>query len=340
MPARSTPFRVLLVDDGLKLAGTARALFEAPELQAVGPNCTFEDMADQVRAHLPDIVVMDLSGNQDVAFGAIEEVMAHHPTPILVLHEAGDGALKPFLALDLGALDVAERPPHPPPQFWRELSRKVVLLSQVRVVKHVRGRRRAPRKAEEPLTGPGYPLVAIAASLGGPKALSTLLSMLPREFKAPIVLVQHISDGFTGGMAHWLSWQTSSRVVEATDGEQLAPGTVYVGPSGFHLTVRNDGRIKLEDTPPLMGFRPACDRLLESAAAAFGRRAIGVVLTGMGRDGARGLKLIREAGGHTVAQDESSCVVFGMPREAIALGAAEKILPLDQIAAQLVRWVD
>lgn len=340
MRARSTPSRVLLVDDALELGGTARVLFESPELQSVGANCTYSEMADEVRSHLPDVVVMDLSGNQDAAFAAIEEVMAHHPTPILVLHEAGDAALKPFLALDLGALDVAERPPHPPPQFWRELSRKVQLLSQVRVVKHVKGRKRVPKKAEEPSSGPGYQVVVIAASLGGPKALSTLLSMLPREFKAPILLVQHISDGFTGGMAQWLSWQTSSRVVEAKDSEPMQPGTIYVGPSGYHLAVRTDGRIRLEDTPPLMGFRPACDRLLESAAASFGRRAIGVVLTGMGRDGARGLKLIRDAGGHTIAQDEASCVVFGMPREAIALGAAEKILPLDQIAAQLARWVD
>lgn len=315
-------------------------LFETPELQSVGANCTFSEMADEVRTQVPDVVVLDLSGNVEAAFAAIEEVMAHHPTPILVLHETGAQGLNPFKALDLGALDVSERPPHPPPQFWRELTRKVVLLAQVRVVKHVRGRKRTPKKPEDTAAGPGHPIVVIAASLGGPKALSALLSMLPREFKAPILLVQHISEGFTGGMAQWLSWQTSSKVVEAKDGEQVQPGTVYVGPSGFHLAVKSDGRIKLEDTPPIMGFKPACDRLLESAAAAFGRRAIGVVLTGMGRDGARGLKAIRDAGGHTIAQDEASCVVFGMPREAIALGAAEKILPLDQIAAQLARWVD
>lgn len=340
MRARSTPFRVLLVDESLKLGGTARVLFETPELASVGANCTFSEMADEVRTSTPDVVVLDLSGNVDTAFGAIEEVMAHHPTPILVLHETGAVGLDPFRALELGALDVAERPPHPPPQFWRELTRKVVLLAQVRVVKHVRGRKRAPKRDEAPLVGPGHPVVVIAASLGGPKALSALLAHLPRDFKAPVLIVQHISDGFTGGMAQWLAWQTSSRVVEATDGEQLQPGTTYVAPSGFHLAVRADGRIKLEDTPPLMGFKPSCDRLLESAAAAFGRRAIGVILTGMGRDGAKGLKAIREAGGHTVAQDEASCVVFGMPREAIALGAAEKILPLEQIAEQLARWVD
>ncbi|MFL5320949.1 MAG: chemotaxis protein CheB [Myxococcaceae bacterium] len=340
MRTRSTPFRVLLVDQSLKLGQIARPLFESPELEAASTGCTFRDMPAEVNQRSPDVIVMDLTEGSEEGFASIEAVMAEKPRPILVLHEKDASSTNPFQALDLGALDVSERPKNPPAEYWRNLSKQVALLAQVAVVKHVKGRRR-PSKPERADPGsPSFPLVAIAASLGGPKALATLLRALPRDLKAPVCIVQHISEGFTVGMAQWLSFATALKVVEAQHGVRMEPGTVYIGPSGRHFCVARDGRIQLDDTPPLMGFRPSCDRLLESAAAAFGRRAIGIVLTGMGRDGARGLKVVRDSGGHTIAQDEASCVVFGMPREAIALGGAERVLALDEIAAQIVGWVD
>ncbi len=164
--------------------------------------------------------------------------------------------------------------------------------------------------------------------------------MIPPGFRAPIAVCQHISDGFTGGLASWLASETSRPVLEAEDGQWLVPGAVFVAPSRAHLLVTSDGKVRLDDGPPLAGFRPSCDALLQSAARAFERQAIGVVLTGMGRDGARGLKEIRDRGGHTIAQHESSCVVYGMPQEAVELGAAEAVLPLEQIAPALIRWVE
>jgi two-component system chemotaxis response regulator CheB len=164
--------------------------------------------------------------------------------------------------------------------------------------------------------------------------------MIPRGFPAPIVVCQHISTGFTEGLAAWLAAETALDVTEARDGERLRPGTVFIAPSGAHLLVRDDARLKLDNGPPIQGFKPSCDALLFSAAETFGRRAVGVILTGMGRDGARGLKEIRARGGRTIAQDERTCVVFGMPGEAVSLGAAEEVLPLDEIASHLMRLVD
>jgi two-component system chemotaxis response regulator CheB len=191
-----------------------------------------------------------------------------------------------------------------------------------------------------PPTDAPYPLLAIASSLGGPKALSVLLKTLPGKFPAPVCICQHISDGFTEGLAQWLGSETPLRVLEASDGVEMVPGSVYIARSGSHLVVRPGGRLALDPGPPVRGFRPSCDVLLTSAAEVFGTRTLGVILTGMGRDGARGLKEIRERGGRTIAQDKASCAVYGMPREAVRLGAAEEVLPLDQIGPTLIQWVE
>lgn len=166
-----------------------------------------------------------------------------------------------------------------------------------------------------------------------------MLSGLPRTFPAAICICQHITPGFADDLARWLSAETGHQVVEASEGERLEPGKVYVAPSDVHFTVSPTGTARLEQGAPVGGFLPSCDVLLKSVGASLGPRAIGVVLTGMGRDGARGLKEIRARGGHTVAQDEATSVVWGMPKEAIALNAAEVVLPLERVAAQLVEWV-
>jgi two-component system chemotaxis response regulator CheB len=164
--------------------------------------------------------------------------------------------------------------------------------------------------------------------------------MLPKNFPAPVCICQHISNGFTEGLTQWLGSETPLRVVEANDGEEMVPGSVYIARSGTHLVVRSKGRLALDPSPPVRGFRPSCDVLLTSAAEAFGTRTLGVILTGMGRDGARGLKEIRERGGRTIAQDRATCAVYGMPKEAVRIGAAEEVLPLEQIAPTLIQWVE
>jgi two-component system, chemotaxis family, protein-glutamate methylesterase/glutaminase len=337
---RIDPYRALLVDDRGRLLARASGLFTGGILAPVGNGTTPERMLQAVLETRPHVIVLDVSS--DRAFAAIEDVMAQRPTPILVLHQGSKGGADPFKALAMGALDMAELPLQPTEAFWNAIARRIALLAQVRVVQHVRGKRRHRLRLAEPSPGAeaAFPVVAIAASLGGPRALAHLLSMMPREIGAPICICQHISDGFTWGLANWLASETGKHVVEARDDAPIEPGTIYVGPSRVHFRIEAPGKVRLDAGAPIQGFRPSCDALLESAAYSFGRRTIGVILTGMGRDGAMGLRAIRDRGGRTVAQDESSCVVFGMPREAILLGAAQEVLPLDQVAAVLVRWVD
>ncbi len=330
-------FRVLLVGRGLR--ALVRGLFDGESLVAVGPpEADFVGAEGVVRRHFPDVLLVDLTSSE--ALGAIEHIMAVRPTPILALHPGVLTGQQAFQALALGALDVMDRPMSPGPDFWHAVNRKLVLLSQVKGVRSPPSTTRQPRASVEEGPAAPYPLVALAASLGGPKAVASVLRMIPRGFPAPIAYCQHISQGFTEGLAHWLSTETALRVVEATHDAFMEPGTVYIAPSGGHLLVKPDGRLELDAGPALRGFRPSCDMLLTSAGESFGRRCIGVILTGMGRDGARGLKEIRERGGRTIAQDEATCVVYGMPREAVLLGAAQQVLPLDVIAPTLVQWVD
>ncbi|NRD44306.1 chemotaxis protein CheB [Corallococcus exiguus] len=329
-------FRVLLVGRGLR--GLVRGLFEGESLVAVGPpEADFVGAEAVVRRHFPDVLLVDLVSSE--ALGAIERIMAQRPTPILALHPGVLTGQQAFQALAMGALDVMDRPMTPGPDFWHAVNRKLVMLAQVKGVRSPPSSPKAKQPVHEGPTAP-FPLVALAASLGGPKAVASVLRMIPRGFPAPIAYCQHISQGFTEGLAHWLSTETALRVVEATHDAWMEPGTVYIAPSGGHLLVKPDGRLELDTGPALRGFRPSCDMLLTSAGESFGRRCIGVILTGMGRDGARGLKEIRERGGRTIAQDEATCVVYGMPREAVLLGAAQQVLPLDVIAPTLVQWVD
>ena len=326
-------YRVLLVGTGLRIM--TRTLFDSDLLSSAG-ECGFSEALEIVRAQIPDVLLIDLTSVD--ALSAIERIMAERPTPILALDPGTLSREEAFRALALGALDVAERPASPGPEYWHSTARRLTMLAQVRVVRHVQGKLKRLAAQESPETP--FPLVAIAASLGGPKAISHVLRMIPRKFPAPVAICQHISDGFTEGLAHWLSTETPLRVLEATHEQMMEQGTVYIAPSGGHMLVRSDGKLVLDTRPPVRGFRPSCDLLLSSAAESFGRRCIGVILTGMGRDGARGLKEIRDRGGRTIAQNAETCAVYGMPREAVLIGAAEEVLPLDRIGPTLVEWVE
>ena len=334
----TTACRVLLVGRGLSKGHGARALgsalFHAGVIEA-GPPVDFAAMPDAVTRHAPQVVVLSLDGARDDAIAAIEAVMAERPVPILVIASREGTRQEAIRALAAGALEIADLKDGPAP--YEGLHRQVVFLSKVKVVKHLKGRQRAKKADGAPRQR--HPIVAIAASLGGPQALARLLSALPRPFACPVVLCQHITAGFADDLARYLKVETRHQVTQAVEGEALSAGRVYVAPSGAHLIVSAQSTVQLDFGAAVGGFKPSCDVLLKSAAAAFGERAIGVVLTGMGNDGARGLKEIRARGGHTIAQDQQSSVVFGMPGEAIALGAAEKVLPLSAIAAQLAQWV-
>lgn len=329
--------RVLFAGRAAWLVQQARAVSAAANLIEAGPPVDFGALADAVLRFQPQVVLLDLEGFSSDALAAIEGIMAERPTPILLLLPPSVERQGAMQALAAGALDVLERPQKLGPEFIRLLEARVRLLSRVAVVAHPRGKRQ--RRHQRPRSSAqGFPLVAIAASLGGPKALVTLLKALPRDFPAAIALCQHISPGFADDLARWLASATRRDVRQSVDGGKLEPGVAWVAPSAAHLRIRSDATLELDPGPEVGGFKPSCDVLLTTAAESFGRNCIGVVLTGMGRDGASGLLEIRKRGGHTIAQDEASSVVFGMPGEAIALGAAEAILPLQEIAPRLVKW--
>jgi two-component system chemotaxis response regulator CheB len=184
---------------------------------------------------------------------------------------------------------------------------------------------------------PGVDVVAIGASTGGPAAIREILSGLPGNFSAPVAIVQHITEGFTKGLADWWSRTSPMPVGMASDGASLVPGRVVVAPDGFHMEIDAKGKIKLGTGPPENGLRPSVSRFFRSVARVFGKRAVGVLLTGMGRDGANELRAMKEEGAVTIAQDRKTSVVHGMPGEAIRIGGATLVLPLEKIAEELVR---
>lgn len=333
----TTKIRVLVVEPSPLLGLRLGPLF-GKKLERVGGPVTAAGLVSSVRDHEPQVVLVRVDGPSSELTRAIELTMAEYPVPMLLVAAGGGPRQAAMALLTAGALDVIQLPPELDGPALTSLEKTLALLSTVKVVKHPRGRKKRT-STRLPAIRPEVPVVAIAASLGGPKALAVVLSGLPRTFTAPICICQHITAGFTDDLARWLSAETGHQVIEAVEGGKLEPGWVYVAPSDVHFTVSPSGSARLEHGPAVGGFLPSCDVLLKSVAASFGTRAIGVVLTGMGRDGAKGLKEIRLRGGHTIAQDEATSVVWGMPKEAIALGAAEVVLPLTAIAGRLLEWV-
>jgi two-component system chemotaxis response regulator CheB len=333
--AHDRAIRVLVADDSeLFRELLARVISAEAGLDVVALAADGNAAAAHARTLKPDVITMDLNMPDADGFSGIARIMAETPTPILVLTANREEAVG-FRALSLGALDILEKPQATTDldDYGRLLRSRLRLLAGVKVIRHVRGLRERP--AGSPRATGRADLVVIGASLGGPRALATLLRGLPSTFPAPIAVVQHIADGFTEGLASWLASESRLDVREAADGDLLRPGRVLVAPTGRHLLVA-DGVARLSDAPPVDTFRPSVNPLFVSAARSYGSRACGVILTGMGRDGAEGLKAIKAAGGPTLAQDEATSAVFGMPRAAIELGAAERVLPLEDIARALL----
>jgi two-component system chemotaxis response regulator CheB len=343
-----TKLRAVIVDD----SATVRALLAGilgsdPEIEVVGAAGDGEEGVRLVQKLRPDVVTMDIHMPRMNGFEATKEIMITAPTPIVIVtastmaHDV-DSAMS---ALRTGALTILRKPPGPEsPEFEeavRHLVSTVKTMAQVKVVRH--HRRAAPargaKRAEAARGTEPVAAVAIAASTGGPQALQRLLGDLPRDFPAPILVVQHISAGFTEGLAAWLARTVSLRVKVAQDGEPLLSSTVYIAAEGGHLGVSREGKAALSAAPPIGGFRPSGTYLFQSIAEAFGSASIGVIMTGMGEDGVEGLRALRDAGAFIIAQDESSSVVFGMPGAAVREGLASVVLPLDEISGKLTQRV-
>jgi two-component system, chemotaxis family, protein-glutamate methylesterase/glutaminase len=329
----SDPLRAVLVEDsGVQRAHLSRVLQEDGAVVVVAEAADVDAAARAVVEHRPDVVTMDLDLPGGGGRAAIERIMAQSPTPILVLSGIIDDAqAQPAVeALAAGAVDAMPKPLRWSPEEERELRRAVRRLAGVRVV----GRRPPARRR---LAAPADPVVAVAASTGGPAALSTLLRGL-EGVQAPVLVVQHIHPAFVGGFVSWLAGSVPLAVRLAAHTAELEPGTVYVAPGESHLLLDKGRRTVLREEPPTL-HRPSGDVLLRSVAEHAGPAGVGLVMTGMGDDGAGGLLALREAGGTTFAQDEASCPVFGMPRAARERGATDRLLPPQRLAAEVLEAV-
>jgi len=339
------PIRVLLVDDSaLTLAVLQRLLSAAPEIQIAGTARSGAAALQLIPRLNPTVVCTDLHMPGMDGLELTQEIMARYPRPILVVssHVQREHTRTIFDVLQAGAVDVFPKPGGDRAEDFERLgpalARKVRIIAGVTVF--TRRKPDTPPAAARPhLAGPlptALRVVAIGASTGGPQALQAVLSALPENFPAPVLCVQHISHGFLKGLVDWLGRECRLPLHVARGGQRLEPGAVYFPPEANHLELDSRGRLALSLAPALRGHRPSATVTFRSVARCFGGDTVGVLLSGMGNDGAEGMLAIRQAGGVTIAQDEQSCVVFGMPKEAIACGGATHVLPLDQIGAALV----
>lgn len=348
------PIKVLVVDDSALMQALLIQLLEAETgvqvTAAVNNGQAALDLLE--RGARPDVVVMDIHMPQMDGFETTRRIMETRPLPIIICTATADPKelAVAFRSLEAGAVACVEKPVALGADFEarrHNLLQTVRLMSEVKVVRRWKRPSRAAATQQSPSSSAvprciptGIKLIGVGASTGGPPVLQTILSGLPREFPLPLLIVQHIARGFLPGMVEWLNHSTALSVQVATHGALPLPGHVYVAPDDFHLAVDAHGYLMLTRAPPEGGLRPAVSYLFRSLAQICGVNAIGVLLTGMGQDGAAELKQMRDCGAHTIAQDRDSSVVHGMPGQAIELGGATQILPADRIASALISQVE
>ncbi|MBE2253137.1 MAG: chemotaxis-specific protein-glutamate methyltransferase CheB [Myxococcus sp.] len=345
--------QVLVVDDSpLCRQLIIDAITADPDIEVVGEAANGQEAIARVAELKPQVVTMDVDMPVLDGLSACEQIMSENPTPILVL-TADPRNQAPELthrALAAGALALQVKPAlDAGPDAWN-LAREVKLLSTVKVIRHLRslkkpatgvpGATSSSAPSLEPAASAGASpigLVVIASSTGGPQVVHKLLSDLPADFPAPVLVVQHINAAFAESLVGWLGTSAKLKVRGAKDGDLLTPGTVLIAPSGSHLTVPSRGRVSVTPGPARDGHLPSATSLLESAAKVYGKRVVGVILTGMGTDGVDGLAAIRAAGGKTIAQSQESSVVFGMPGAAIARGVVDHVVHGDDVGKVLLQ---
>jgi two-component system chemotaxis response regulator CheB len=332
--------RVLVVDDSLTVRKRIVAVLTEGGYDVVAEAADGKSAIDLCERLRPDVITLDMMLPVMTGLAATEYIMAHRPTPILIVSASTNrGELfKTYDALAAGAVDVLEKPlgDGRDDDWERRLVEAVRMVAKIRVITHPRGKLGpVVRNDPAPSAGSVRRIVAIGASTGGPGALLEILSGLPAGFPVPILLVVHIGEPFGSALAEWLDSQTGFSVRQAVHGENLPGGaTALLAPAGKHLELA-EGRLRLSDAPERHSCRPSVDVLFESVARTAGAEAIGCLLTGMGRDGAAGLLAMRRAGAATLAQDEATSIIYGMPGEAVKLGAAQHVVPLPQIAQRL-----
>ncbi len=339
--------RVLVVEDSPLMCKVLTNMMNSdPQILVAGVAGNGKEAVDLVPLLKPDFITMDMDMPVMDGLEATKQIMAYRPTPILIVSSSvfKQGMDRVFKAISHGALDVIDKSELElvgNKRSGEALITKIKFLTSVRVaqsrskVRHERSIAdlRAPRKKVSDK------IVALVASTGGPQALLKILQRFPEDFPCGILIVQHITSGFLAGLVDWLAKECKIKVKIGEDSEDIRPGVAYIAPDNFHMRVTEIGKIDLSDEPARNGHKPSGDVLLESVAKTYGKGGVAAILTGMGKDGAIGMKAIKQSQGMTIAQSEKSCVVFGMPGAAIEMDAVDKVLPLEGIAEEIVSTV-
>ena len=353
--------RVMIIDDSALVRRIASdILTEDPEITVVATAAQAEFALPKLDREKPDVITMDMEMPGMGGLEAIRRIMATRPTPIVVLSAyAQKGAELTLQALDLGAVDFAQKPSASLSggltAIAQELVEKVRNAARIEFPQPsapppqapvvaapapvVRAPARPPRPPLEYSGETDCELVAIGTSTGGPVALKTVLTMLPASLPVGVVVVQHMPPVFTKAFADRLNDCCEVEVKEAENGDAIRPGRVLIAPGAWHMTVTKFGgepRVTLNQSPNVNGHRPSVDVLMHSVAMEYGSRAVGVIMTGMGRDGADGLKELHHRGGHVIAQDRETSVIYGMNREVVQAGSADEVVPVEEIAGRIL----
>jgi two-component system chemotaxis response regulator CheB len=345
--------RVLVVDDSAFMRKVLTDLLQAdPSVTVIGTARDGRDAVEKSKLLLPDVITLDIEMPNLDGYGALREIMAHRPTPVVMVSSlTREGAEATVRALALGAVDFLAKPSGSISLNMHiareELVAKVKGAAGAtprfrRVMGDLPATHREAKSARLPLQNGGtrpQKLVVIGCSTGGPGALHQIIPRLPADLPAAVLIVQHMPPGFTRSLAQRLDEISAIHVKEAAEEDRVANGLVLLAPGGYHMLVDREGVIRLDQEPPMHGVRPAVDKTFEAVVPLWGDRLVGVILTGMGYDGAKGMMGVKRHGGRTIAEDASTCVVYGMPKVVVEMGLADQVLPVHEIAEAIVRLV-
>ena len=341
--------RVLIVEDSPLIAQLLSSLLNrTSDIEVIGIAKNGEQAVKMTAEFRPNLITMDINLPKMNGYEATKRIMAYNPTPILVVtsNSYASETKMAFNAIYYGALDMMEKgnltDKGTQEEFARQFIEKVRLLSSIPVIHHPMGRLDSSRKKSPSLQSKNNLktfIVGIAASTGGPQIVHMILKKLPSHFDFAVMIVQHIGPDFTEGFVEWLEYGTKKRVKIAHSGEDVTPGTVYISPSHHHMLLSKEGYILLNTQPPFKGHRPSANLLFSSLAQYAPNKCLGVILSGMGADGLDGLKEMKKRNAVILAQDEASCVVFGMPKVCIDEGIVNAVVPGEKMANEIMKYI-